>query len=34
MINASTNKVYGQLNHLKITQEQDRYQFESMFALE
>lgn len=34
MINASTNKVYGQLNHLKITQEQDCYQFESMFALE
>ena len=32
MINASTNKVYGQLDHLKITQEQDRYQFESMFA--
>ena len=32
MINASTNKVYGQLDHLKITQQQDRYQFDSMSA--
>ena len=32
MINASTNKVYGQLDHLKIIQEQDRYQFESMLS--
>ncbi len=32
MINASTNKVYGQLDHLKITQEQDRYHFKSMMA--
>ena len=32
MINASTNKVYGQLDHLNITQQQDRYQFESMSA--
>lgn len=30
MINASTNKVYGQLDHLKISELQDRYQFESI----
>jgi len=32
MINASTNKVYGQLDYLEITQLKDRYQFESMSA--
>lgn len=30
MINASTNKVYGPLDHLKISELQDRYQFESI----